>query len=71
MLLSLHAREPCYHGCKSLQALLENAEIGDAVALPAAYELFADLVHRADQQVWCLQNLVSTHVEACRQGPFA
>ncbi len=41
--------EPRYHGGQRLQALLEDTDIRDAIALPASQEIFADLIDRAKQ----------------------
>src|SRR2546422_109909 len=68
LLLFLLTGEPCYHGGQRLQALLEDTDIRDAIALPASQEIFADLIDGAKQQVWRLQDHVGTHIESRRQG---
>lgn len=48
---------PCQslnHGGQRLQAVFEDADVRDAIALPAREQVFADLVDAADQQVGCL-----------------
>ncbi len=63
--------QPCYHRGQRFHALLEDTDIRDAVALPASQEILADLVDRAKQQVWRLQDHVGTHLVAPRQHPLA
>jgi hypothetical protein len=68
LLLFLLTGEPCYHGGQHLQALLEDTDLRDAIALPASQEIFADLIDRAKKQVWRLQDHVGTRIEFRRQG---
>src|SRR6266852_6978067 len=48
--------QPCYHRSQRLHVLLDDTDIRDAVALPACQQLLANLVDRAQQQVWRLQD---------------
>src|SRR5215831_982262 len=68
LFLCLLAGQPCYHRGQRLQALLEDTDIRDAVALPASQQVLADLVDCAQQQVWRLQDHLRTHIESPRQG---
>ena len=47
--------------------MLENSNIRDTKALPADLEVLADLIYAPDEQVWRLQNLISTLMVTCRQ----